>query len=168
VVLLSKRHVPRLTSWVDALLTSDSMTDSKALDTFSSKTLSSLVLLPSSVRKRRGVVLQMLMGLKKEVARTLTSAARLGIDGKAVSIAPSSATTATATDGNDKVKEDLIISSNTSATATTRNEAPCQSWQDGLGINSSYNGSVKDRIYCNGANAKNNGKSKLQIKLRKS
>ena len=77
VDLLSTRHFPRLAFWVNCLVTADGMMVQSQQHVGNSVGQSSLVVMPSSLRKKRAQTLELVMGLKGEVARTLTSAARI-------------------------------------------------------------------------------------------
>jgi len=85
VDILSFRHMPLLSTWVDALITADGMTtvqqqkDEDGVSSVLKPTPTSLVLLTPSMRTKRRTTLKILMNLKADVSTALSSAGRLGI-----------------------------------------------------------------------------------------
>jgi len=71
--ILSSRHMPLLTSWVDGLTKADGLTRSE-------KSASSLVSLPIRTSRRRKGVLEKVLEMKRAVAAVLASASKLGLD----------------------------------------------------------------------------------------
>lgn len=77
VKLLEEKHLPILVFWSDCLHRADNMTIQTG--EMSGTVQSSLVAMPPSVRKKRSETLNMVLSLKSNCSKTMSSAAKLGI-----------------------------------------------------------------------------------------
>lgn len=173
--LLSTKHMPRLTFWVNCLVTADGMMIQSQQNTAFSSAQTSLVLMPASLRKQRAETLNLMLGLKGEVARALASAARIGITmGSATEDQSAPENMLTGTNTNNEA------SSNPTGVGVVTNAAtlgPAASWQKALGIKakpkSGEQKSAKERLAAKTkkrrirADGSTSTKSGVQIKLRK-
>lgn len=86
VLLLEQRHMPRLSSWVDCLTQADSLVEvpeeqqNAAVGVGAVAPSLALISMPPSKIQLRNEVLRRMLDLKREVARVLSSAKRLGLE----------------------------------------------------------------------------------------
>mmetsp|Transcript_5329 Transcript_5329/g.10186 ORF Transcript_5329/g.10186 Transcript_5329/m.10186 type:complete len:687 (+) Transcript_5329:250-2310(+) len=178
VDLLSAKHFPRLAFWVNCLVSADGMMVQAQQQVGNSVAQSSLVVMPSSLRKKRAQTLVMVMGLKSEVARTLASAARIKnasrYEKKGEATSPSvSPDTNVSQASRSTGTNNAVASNNSTGVGVAPNTAT--SWQNALGIKSRPKpgkNSAKGRIAAKTKQRRIRAgapmrKSGVQIKLRK-
>ena len=174
VQLLSETHLPRLSFWAECLGKADMMVQQLAQQDGSTTQTpqTSLVAMTSSLRKKRAETLSLVLALKRDSAKTIVSAARLGI-GNAASV--SSATVSGSTEGGGSVTASTAASvdaskvNNTNPTgvgvAAASSIGAKLSWKQDLGIKSTKKPREKIRIKF--ASASSRSRSALEIKARK-
>ena len=165
VKLLEEKHLPRLVFWSDCLHKADNMTIQTGET--SGTVQSSLVAMPPSVRKKRSETLNMVLSLKSDCSKTISSAAKLGIGGvpNDPSIQSSEGTTGKTTlppatnaaAGVNNNPTGVGVASTSSLSAKT-------SWKLALGIKSKKTKKRKIRIKVASSSSR---KSAVEIKSRK-
>ena len=172
VQLLSETHLPRLSFWAECLGKADMMVQQLAQQDGSTTQTpqTSLVAMTSSLRKKRAETLSLVLALKRDSAKTIASAARLGI-GNAASV--SSETVSGSTEGGGKATASTAVDAkklhNTNPTdvgvAAASSIGAKLSWKQDLGIKSTKKPRKKIRIKF--ASASSRSRSALEIKARK-
>lgn len=172
VQLLSETHLPRLSFWAECLGKADMMIQQLAQQDGSTTQTpqTSLVAMTSSLRKKRAETLSLVLALKRDSAKTIASAARLGI-GNAASV--SSETVSGSTEGGGKATASTAVDAkklhNTNPTgvgvAAASSIGAKLSWKQDLGIKSTKKPRKKIRIKF--ASASSRSRSALEIKARK-
>ena len=165
VKLLEEKHMPRLVFWSDCLHRADNMTIQTG--EMSGTVQSSLVAMPPSVRKKRSETLNMVLSLKSDCSKTISSAAKLGIGSlpNNPSIQSSEGTTGKTTvppttnaaAGVNNNPTGVGVASASSLSAST-------SWKLALGIKSKKSKKRKIRIKVASFSSR---KSAVEIKSRK-
>ena len=165
VKLLEEKHMPRLVFWSDCLHRADNMTIQTG--EMSGTVQSSLVAMSPSVRKKRSETLNMVLSLKSDCSKTISSAAKLGIGSlpNNPSIQSSEGTTGKTTvppttnaaAGVNNNPTGVGVASASSLSAST-------SWKLALGIKSNKSKKRKIRIKVVSSSSR---KSAVEIKSRK-
>ena len=164
VKLLEEKHVPRLAFWSDCLQRADNMTIQTGETPGTLQ--SSLVAMPPLVRKKRSETLKMVLSLKSDCAKTIASAAKLGIGG-----VPNDVQSSEGTNGKSTMppETNAVAGVNTNPTdvgvATASSMlSESTSWKLALGIKSKKPKKRKIRIKVAPTSSR---KSAVEIKSRK-
>ena len=163
VKLLEEKHVPRLAFWSDCLHRADNMTNQ--VGETSGTVQSSLVTMPPSVRKKRSETLNMVLSLKSDCSKTISSAAKLGIGG-----VPNDIQSSKGTNGKTTVLPATSIAEETNnnpsgvGVASASSLSASTSWKLALGIKSRKSKKRKIRIKVASTSSR---KSAVEIKSRR-
>jgi len=177
VAVLTKRH-ERLSLWIDALMSADNMTDASRIITSSKLEqsrigASSVIILPESIRKKKGPIKRLLIDIKGTATKALSAAGKIGINAKSVQNNDTTGEGAP-NNGSEKQQEGVMELVETPFPAT--NNSLIQPWQDVLGVKPSGSTSGTKQRLASSFNQRGHasfgkkkaGRGRLQIKLRKS
>ena len=157
VEFLSKK-LDKLSLWIDALLSADNMTDASRIRSssnhYNKQGISSVVLLPVSIRKKKGITTRMLIDTKNTIARALSAEATMK---------------RTHTYNIEDTEGEVLDSKHQPAESNRKKietaKASIQPWQEALGVKQTDTISVTASVPTYGQ-TKKFCKGRLQIKLR--
>ena len=150
---LSKRQ-KRISLWIDAIVSADNMTDSNriraAYHPESQSGLSSVIILPESIRKKKPSVIRTLTDCKSAISTAISAGKKIGIHNNIVS------------DSISIVRPDIP---DNSSNATLSVEPISQPWQDALGVMNVRSGTTRRSSQLK---VQHSSRNRCRIKLRKS
>lgn len=149
---LSKRQ-KRISLWIDAIVSADNMTDSNRIRAAShpenQSGLSSVIILPESIRKKKPSVIRTLTDCKSAISTAISAGKKIGIHNNIVR------------DSISAVRPEVPDRSNAALSVGPIS----QPWQDALGVTNARSGTTRRSSH---PKVQHSSRNRCRIKLRKS